>query len=151
MGSQDFKKYLDGLLPDHCKEANSTRHLRELKPSEVKQMALPNRGKHLSRAGRRRLSPAAWVESEKIFRRDLRQAEERDKLDRKTRRCRWPACKAIGPPTPDKLLHLQHFKLEIGWSLRKISRFFFFLSRILTTSLALSEKVKELPLQYPIY
>lgn len=89
-------------------------------------MTWPNRGKHLSRAGRRRLSPAAWAKSEKIFRRDLRQAEERDKLDRENLTLPAASCTAIGPPTPDKLCHLQHFKLEIGWSLGKISGFFFF-------------------------
>ena len=51
MGSQDIKSYLDGLLPDSCKETNSTRGFRDLKPSEVKRMTLPNRGKNLSRAG----------------------------------------------------------------------------------------------------
>ena len=43
-------------------------------------MTLPNRGKHLSRAGQRRLSPAAWAKSEKTFRRRLRQTEEKDGL-----------------------------------------------------------------------
>lgn len=83
-GSNDVKKYLDSLLPDHCKAANSTRDFRELKDSELKQMTLPNRGKHFSRAGRRRLSPGARERVEKRFRKGLRKAQERDGLDKET-------------------------------------------------------------------
>ncbi len=43
-------------------------------------MTLPNRGKHLSRAGQRRLSPGALEESERAFKRGLRRAEERERL-----------------------------------------------------------------------
>lgn len=77
-GSDDLKKYLDSILPAHCKAANSTRGFRELKPSEVKRMTLENRGKYLSRAGRRLLSPAAREKSDKAFRIGLRRAEIKD-------------------------------------------------------------------------
>ncbi len=77
-GSDDLKKYLDSILPAHCKAANSTRDFRELKPSEVKRMTLENRGKYLSRAGKRLLSPAARKRSEQTFRIGLRRAEIKD-------------------------------------------------------------------------
>lgn len=77
-GSDDLKKYLDSILPADCKAANSTRDFRELRPSEIKRMTLENRGKHLSRAGKRMLSPAARKKSEKTFRKGLRKAEIRD-------------------------------------------------------------------------
>lgn len=77
-GSDDIKKYLDSILPVHCKAANSTRDFRELRPSEVKRMTLENRGKYLSRAGNRLLSPESRIRSEKTFRDCLRRAEIRD-------------------------------------------------------------------------
>lgn len=78
MGSHNIKKYLDSILPEHCKAANSTKDFRELKDHEVKRMTLENRGKHLNRAGLRKLSPAARERSDRIFRRGLRKAEIRD-------------------------------------------------------------------------
>lgn len=80
-GSQDIKNFVDDLLPAHCKEINSTRAFRDLKPSEVKRMRLKNRGKHLSRAGKRRLSPGAAAEAERAFIKSLRRAEEQEGLD----------------------------------------------------------------------
>lgn len=77
-GSHDIKKYLDSILPAHCKAANSTKDFRELKDHEVKRMTLENRGKHLNRAGLRKLSPAARERSDRIFRRGIRKAEIRD-------------------------------------------------------------------------
>lgn len=78
LGTGDLKKYLDSILPEHCKAANSTKGFRELKHSEVLRMTLENRGKHLPRAGLRQLSPAAREKRERVFRRGLRQAEIRD-------------------------------------------------------------------------
>ena len=77
-GTDDVTKYLDSLIPAHCKAANSTRHFRELKPFEVKRMSLENRGKYLSRAGKRLLSPESRKRAEDAFQLSLRRAEIKD-------------------------------------------------------------------------
>ena len=77
-GSDDLKKYLDSILPAHCKAANSTRDFRELKPSEFKRMSLGSRGKYLARAGKRQLSPASRQKSDENFAKGLRRAEIKD-------------------------------------------------------------------------
>ncbi len=80
MGSGDIKRYLDGLLPEHCKAVNSTKEFRELKPSEVKLMAAINRGKHLKRAGSRALTDEQRSKMDKSFYKSIGKAMKQEKL-----------------------------------------------------------------------
>lgn len=57
-GSDEFKTFLDKLLPAECLATNSTESFRDLTPYEIKQMKAPNKGNFLSRAGLRGLDEA---------------------------------------------------------------------------------------------
>ncbi len=81
-GSDDIKNYLCELLPEHCKAENSTKGFRELKSSEVKLMALMNRGKHLKRAGPRALTEAKRKHSDALFLKSITSAMQLEELSK---------------------------------------------------------------------
>lgn len=65
-GSDEFKSFLDKLLPAECLAMNSTESFRDLTPYEVKQMKAPNKGNFLSRAGPRGLDEATRQQRNQI-------------------------------------------------------------------------------------
>ena len=79
-GWVDIKNYLDNLLPKECHLANDTRNFRELKRSEVKKMALMNRGRFLERAGNRSITVAEREKMDQYFQRSIDIAEEYEQL-----------------------------------------------------------------------
>lgn len=56
-GSENFKKYMDRKLPQHCKDANSIKGFRNLHRYEIAEMKLDNAGMFLERARRSQSGP----------------------------------------------------------------------------------------------
>ena len=50
-GGDTLQKYILDLLPQHCKDADSTEDFRDLTKSEISEMEEPNRGKYMEKAG----------------------------------------------------------------------------------------------------
>lgn len=83
-GSKHIKAYLDELLPNHCKIANSTKEFRDLSAVEITKLKVVGKGKYPEQAGSRALNEAQREKVDKSFHGNIEITREKQVMTDKT-------------------------------------------------------------------